>query len=84
MERNDFINIGICLIGIFVGLSSCSKKDSVDKEFLKENVAFISEQLDLQLQEIEKTGEFLYPRSIKNRKCLLHANTRLVCRLFPF
>ena len=39
MERNDFINIGICLIGIFVGLSSCSKKDSVDKEFLKENVA---------------------------------------------
>lgn len=30
MERNDFINIGICLIGIFVGLSSCSKKDSVD------------------------------------------------------
>ena len=66
MERNDFINIGICLIGIFVGLSSCSKKDSVDKEFLKENVAFISEQLDLQLQEIEKTGEFLYPRSIKN------------------
>ena len=83
MERNDFINIGICLIGIFVGLSSCSKKDSVDKEFLKENVAFISEQLDLQLQEIEKTG-VLISKVHKKRKCLLHANTRLVCRLFPF
>ena len=61
-------SIGLLAFGIFTTLVSCTEKDENKNDFLKKNIDFAAAQQKLQLEEIEKSGKILYPRTIGDCK----------------
>ena len=66
MMSNKIICLGAYVCCILGGLTSCTQKETVHNDFFEKNVTFVAEQQKLQVEEINKTGKILYPRTIKD------------------
>ena len=66
MMSNKIICLGAYVCCILVELASCTQKETYHNDFFEKNVTFVAEQQKLQVEEINKTGKILYPRTIKD------------------
>lgn len=66
MMSNKNICLGAYVCCILGGLTSCTQKKTDHNDFFEKNVTFVAEQQKLQVEEINKTGKILYPRTIKD------------------
>lgn len=64
--NNKIICLGAYVCCILGGLTSCTQKETGHNDFFEKNVTFVAEQQKLQVEEINKTGKILYPRTIKD------------------
>lgn len=63
---NRIISLGTYFFCILGGLISCTQQETFPNDFFEKNVTFVAEQQKLQVEEINKTGKILYPRTIKD------------------